>query len=287
MVRELLKEAVGGDTGYQKDVAFKPQVGGLSRLKVGELREKLSEQGLSTTGTKPVLLARLKEALQVSSSPGSAGAPAKTEDTLGPASEGRAELVKKIRQTRDAPVVEKSMTGDHSKKQETQACVLAEPSCPSQVLIEEGTSEALDTRGDFKVNVVIKIQSRGKEEEEVNGGETDPPAEKPDEIGAENRPRKGNIIPMEKVLDKLFASKSIPRQKPKSGKFWKGERTQFRQIKRGGGKRDRDQKPSFEQRLKIKEEKLEKSIDENKTRKLVRTRPNSRDCLRSLIIPTK
>ena len=117
--------------------------------------------------------------------------------------------------------------------------------------------------GDSKVNVIMK------EEEEVPSEETEAPAqEQEEETKAEKRPGKGNVIPMEKVLDKLFASKSIPRQKPKSGRFWKGERTQFRQIKRGRGRRERDQQPSFEQRLKMKEEKLRKKIEENKTRKL-------------------
>ena len=73
-------------------------------------------------------------------------------------------------------------------------------------------------------------------------------------------------IPLEKRLDQLFASKSIPRQKPKSGRFWKGERTPFRQIMRGGGKGNRGQKSSFKQRLKMKEEKVGKRIGENKTR---------------------
>ena len=88
---------------------------------------------------------------------------------------------------------------------------------------------------------------------------------------------------MVKILDKMFTSKTIPRKKTQSGRFWKGERSQFRQIKR-----DRGQRPSFEQRLKLKEEKiknkeladllknrknqekeaLRKRIDENKTRKL-------------------
>merc|ERR1712059_145537 len=46
----------------------------------------------------------------------------------------------------------------------------------------------------------------------------------------------------------LIETKVIPRQKPKSGKFWKGERGQFRQIKK-----DRGQRLTFDQRLKLKE----------------------------------
>jgi len=42
-------------------------------------------------------------------------------------------------------------------------------------------------------------------------------------------------LPMEKVLDNIIVPKTIPRQKPKSGKFWKEGRQQFRQIKRDKG----------------------------------------------------
>ena len=119
--------------------------------------------------------------------------------------------------------------------------------------------QAVEMLGDSKVNVIIKEKSQGEEQEEV------PREEKQENsTGVMKRPGKGNIVPMEKVLKKMFASKSIPRQKPKSGRFWKGERTQFRQIKRGRGKRHRgDQQPSFEQRLKMKEEKLRKRTEEN------------------------
>jgi len=90
-------------------------------------------------------------------------------------------------------------------------------------------------------------------------------------------------LPMEKVLDNIIVPKTIPRQKPKSGKFWKEGRQQFRQIKRDKGK-----KFTFEQRMKNKEEKMKnkeladlllsrkamkkeeirKKIEENKARKL-------------------
>merc|ERR1712106_1120449 len=48
----------------------------------------------------------------------------------------------------------------------------------------------------------------------------------------------------------LIPAKVIPRQKPKSGKFWKCERSQFRKIKN-----DKGQRLTFEKRLKLKEEK--------------------------------
>jgi len=90
-------------------------------------------------------------------------------------------------------------------------------------------------------------------------------------------------LPIAKVLDNIIVSKQIPRQKPKSGKFWKEGRQQFRQIKRDKGK-----KFTFEQRMKNKEEKmknkelaelllsrkamkkeeLRKKIEENKARKM-------------------
>jgi len=58
-------------------------------------------------------------------------------------------------------------------------------------------------------------------------------------------------VNISETLEKIFVARQIPRQKPKSGKFWKGERHQFRQIKR-----DRGQKISFEQRMKLKEDKM-------------------------------
>merc|ERR1712113_203022 len=66
-------------------------------------------------------------------------------------------------------------------------------------------------------------------------------------------------------MGSLVAPKQIPRQKPKSGKFWKAERSAFRAIKK-----DKGQRLSFEQRLALKEEKEEmrKKIEENKAKKL-------------------
>jgi len=97
--------------------------------------------------------------------------------------------------------------------------------------------------------------------------------------GKENNP----VTPMPKRLERIIVAKHIPRQKPKSGKFWKEGRQQFRQIKR-----DKGQRFTFEQRLKNKEEKLKnkelaellmnrknmkkedmrKKIEENKAKKL-------------------
>jgi len=52
-------------------------------------------------------------------------------------------------------------------------------------------------------------------------------------------------------IQNLILLNKIPRQKPKSGKFWKDEKEQFRKIKK-----DRGQRRTFEERLRLKEEKL-------------------------------
>merc|ERR1712228_958029 len=61
----------------------------------------------------------------------------------------------------------------------------------------------------------------------------------------------------------LVAPKQIPRQKPKSGKFWKEERSAFRSLKK-----DKGQRLSFDQRLAMKEEEMRKKIEENKAKKM-------------------
>jgi len=112
----------------------------------------------------------------------------------------------------------------------------------------EGTSavDASDKSEDKETNLGEIKSSKEKETKEerevvvkeVSHATTVPASEK------EN-------VPIEQMLKKVFNSKALPRQKPKSGRFWKGERGQFRQIKR-----DRGQRHTFEARLKMKEEKL-------------------------------
>merc|ERR550517_2073779 len=85
----------------------------------------------------------------------------------------------------------------------------------------------------------------------------------------------------------LVAPKQIPRQKSKSGKFWKEERSAFRSLKK-----DKGQRLTFDQRLAMKEEKvrnrdlaktlleqknlkkeeMRKKIEENKAKKLEKVR---------------
>ena len=127
-------------------------------------------------------------------------------------------------------------------------------------------------------------------EQEVNDKESSKETDKEDTKKAANdKIEMKENIPLPKLLDQVFSSKQIPRQKPKSGRFWKGERGQFRQIKR-----DKGQRPSFEQRLKLKEEKqrnkevaemllqrknqakedLRKRMEENKAKQLENQRKN-------------
>ena len=132
--------------------------------------------------------------------------------------------------------------------------------------------------------------AHSNEEEEVDNKESSKETDQEDTKKAANdKIEMKENIPMPKLLDQVFSSKQIPRQKPKSGRFWKGERGQFRQIKR-----DKGQRPSFEQRLKLKEEKqrnkevaemllqrknqakedLRKRMEENKAKQLENQRKN-------------
>ena len=327
-----------------------PIAGGLTKLKVGELRERLAEQGLSTAGTKPVLVARLREALQ-GSSPSIVATPSKAEDTPGPArrskriSESQAEFtgaetpVKKIKQetsrastpvrrsrrlsgSLDCPAIDNP--GQEKSSIETIAEDTEEIQPEAEVNSVEGQSKQKEKVVSEETNATPaekpqanketerpeqEIQAEPEPEPEVKIVEEQPeqketvaPAEKAEANEEEKSvplekseqkemvvsevteaPAEKENIPLEKMLDQVFASKSIPRQKPKSGRFWKGERAQFRQIKR-----DRGQRPTFEQRLKLKEEKmrnqelaelmknrkkqekeeLRKRIEENKAKKL-------------------
>ena len=295
-----------------------PITSGLSKLKVAELREKLEELGLSTAGTKPLLLARLKEALT--------NTPVKTggEETSITRTDTPSRRSKRISESFSEsldPSIQNPLTPLKKMKKETsrpstpvrrsrrlsgslEAPTLENPpqEKPSIETIEEDaeedTSEAKDKLtatesqpGQERGAIQDKSEednTKEKAEDEISKeGDTKAVEKKnldtKDDAKAEDLDEKKENIPMLKKLDQLFTSKSIPRQKPKSGRFWKGERAQFRQIKR-----DRGQRPSFEQRLKIKDEKLRnkeladfmknkknqekeelrKRIEENKARKL-------------------
>merc|ERR1719466_369810 len=74
----------------------------------------------------------------------------------------------------------------------------------------------------------------------------------------------------EELLKKISLAliNHIPRQKPKSGRFWKTERDQFRSIRK-----DRGNRKTFEERLKMKEEKeknkdMTRQIKEEKAAKI-------------------
>merc|ERR550532_628874 len=142
--------------------------------------------------------------------------------------------------------------------------------------IEEDAEEKQETEHSEDITLEVKSQEEKKDHVDDKKSSSEKEGKGEEEDKKEN-------IPMVELLGKMFTSKSIPRQKPRSGRFWKGERAQFRQIKR-----DRGQRPTFEQRLKMKEEKarnqelaelmknrkkqekeeLRKRIEENKTKKL-------------------
>jgi len=242
-----------------------PQTGGLSKLRVGELREKLAEQGLSTEGTKPLLVARLREGL-LSNSPSVIATPTKTDNTPVRRSKRTSESfsenletsvglgvlkgtsrpgtpLKKMKQETDRPSTPVRRSRRLSGSLDTPA--LDVPTQPQEKTIietiEEDTEEPQETADSNENTLEVKSGPETKE----NVKQKQPESEK------DSQEEKKENIPMVKILDQMFTSKSIPRQKPRSGRFWKGERAQFRQIKR-----DRGQRPNFEQRLKHKDEKM-------------------------------
>merc|ERR1712079_952030 len=79
-------------------------------------------------------------------------------------------------------------------------------------------------------------------------------------------------LPIAKVLDNIIVSKQIPRQKPKSGKFWKEGRQQFTFEQRMKNKEEKLKNKELAglllSRKAMKKEELRKKIEENKARKL-------------------
>ena len=306
----------------------------LSKLKVAELRERLEAQGLSTEGTKPVLLARLREGLgpgpvvktpdvvttltpggrrskRLSESSEAAVRPetplkrgrvsevseaarpasplrrGRVSDTsrpltpvrrsrrlsgdfpdtpvLGTAAPEAVETIAEVNEDEEQEPEEKSVEVKYAsdrnlkdddkeerqkKKQETEE-KRVEVKYASDINLKDGEKEdkkveKKQSEIEQKLDLVKNIIADVKEEVKVE--------KKKEEVkstGEKNEQPKGKEnLPLPKLLEQVFSSKQIPRQKPKSGRFWKGERSQFRQIKK-----DRGQRLTFEQRVKMKEEK--------------------------------
>lgn len=116
-----------------------------------------------------------------------------------------------------------------------------EQELPIKEAIPEAPKEETLTKPKAVESTFTAIKEKKEEEKVVSDKES---VQKAAVADKENTP----II---KVLDKMIVTKQIPRQKPKSGKFWKAGREQFRQIKKDKGKRF-----TFEQRMKNKEEKM-------------------------------
>merc|ERR1712110_569266 len=131
---------------------------------------------------------------------------------------------------------------------------------------EENKQSEINEKLDLVKNIIADAKEEIKVEKKKE--ETKTTVEKKEQTkGKEN-------LPMPKLLEQVFSSKQIPRQKPKSGRFWKGERSQFRQIKK-----DKGQRLTFEQRVKMKEERQRnqelaetvnqrKRMEENKEKRL-------------------
>merc|ERR1719347_1512389 len=165
--------------------------------------------------------------------------------------------------------VKKPTDNDSSPKNTTIATIpeSTEKDNSKETVIKDKDNEVAGT-GETSVTKVKNMENKDSGHNQSNGTNTFADKEN---------------LPISKVLDSIIVSKQIPRQKPKSGKFWKEGRQQFRQIKR-----DKEKKFTFEQRMKNKEEKiknkeladlllsrkamkkeeLRKKIEENKARKI-------------------
>jgi len=121
----------------------------------------------------------------------------------------------------------------------------------SDIETTNGESSKTDTKSD-ETKEYLKAEVEGSREKNTK---SDPKAcdetEAVSELAEKIKEKQSDNVNISETLEKIFVARQIPRQKPKSGKFWKGERHQFRQIKR-----DRGQKISFEQRMKLKEDKM-------------------------------
>jgi len=157
------------------------------------------------------------------------------------------------------------------EKEATIEATIVEETEPAAEVIEEKLTEIKEKVDEVKTVKKIKEESVIKSAAEGRG----------------NTP----LTPITKKLERIIVAIHIPRQKPKSGKFWKEGRQQFRQIKR-----DRGQRFTFEQRVKNKEEKMKnkemaelllnrkntkkeemrKKIEENKAKKLENEKKSER-----------
>jgi len=143
---------------------------------------------------------------------------------------------------KEAPIVE-----EPENVKEIEAPMVEEPEpvkeIESHIVEEQETVKEKSEPEVAKIQEIIKDDAKNMSEKNKENN-TEDISKKSVVKGKEN-------LPLPKVLEKMIVSKQIPRQKPKSGKFWKEGRQQFRQIKR-----DRGQRFTFEQRLKMKEEKI-------------------------------
>jgi len=227
------------------------------------------------------------------------------EDEANDESKADSEVVRKIESEGAEVATELDTKADEGGKLEEEEKALKESekmetSAPEES--KEVDSQEAEGEGEMEVEQVdekVQIESeKSKTEENTSEGESE----------------KENVSAVDKVTDKddsfstaasavigstnalisslrqemasrnsLVAPKQIPRQKPKSGKFWKEGRSAFRSLKK-----DKGQRLTFDQRLAMKEEKvrnrdlaktlleqknlkkeeMRKKIEENKTKKL-------------------
>ena len=146
-----------------------PAAGDVDKMKVVELRAELVKLGLETKGTKPVLLARLKEALAANAAP-EAEVKCEQEDIKSEPGEGEPaeppNLPERAEEAVDQMIVGNKGSGDGEEGRKVLESVTLKPT--SELMPTEPSEEAQEWQR--KYEEVKKARERGADSSNANQG---------------------------------------------------------------------------------------------------------------------